>query len=343
MPRFGTITSRKVYIKWEIENFKDECSTYHNPRNYIDSPIYYLSSSNSCFLRLYLDGTEGHESFLSFYFIAYKGEFNATVSYYILDPANEKSFIKEMRRRTYVAGRSGCGHSRYVKREKLFADETLLPEGRLTIGCEITIDPEMIEDMQVQTHCSPKTSLIISQKMGQYEELFLNPIFSDVKFIVEGQEISVHKSIIAVNCSVFRVMFESQMKELDEDIVRIDDIPYQAMYELLRFIYTGKVENLDALATDILIAAGKYLMEDLKVLCENHLAERLSLENIVEMTNLSSQYNASHLKRKCINYITQHSAKITKSPLFDISKLDADTVRKIFQEMAEYKEKGTNK
>jgi len=52
-------------------------------------------------------------------------------------------------------------------------------------------------------------------------------------------------------------MFEHEMEERKHNRVAIMDVDHEVLREMLRFIYTGKVTNLEKMADDLLAAADK--------------------------------------------------------------------------------------
>lgn len=43
---------------------------------------------------------------------------------------------------------------------------------------------------------------------------------------------------------------------------------------MLRYIYIGKTRNIEIIVADLLLAASKYDIKDLKILCENELIKK---------------------------------------------------------------------
>jgi len=82
-------------------------------------------------------------------------------------------------------------------------------------------------------------------------------------------------------------MLKSGLKESKDGVVKIDDVPLHLMKEILRFVYTDKVEDMEKNAVQLLILADKYDIEDLAVVCENYLLEKLTVQNAMEMFDLS--------------------------------------------------------
>jgi speckle-type POZ protein len=102
--------------------------------------------------------------------------------------------------------------------------------------------------------------------------------FSDVILNIRGREFPAHKNILAARSEVFAAMLQHPMKEQSTNQIEIEDIEPDVLQELLRFIYTGRVQvdKLETMATGLFIAADKYLLDELKMKCENYLRNHMS-------------------------------------------------------------------
>ncbi len=74
----------------------------------------------------------------------------------------------------------------------------------------------------------------------------------------------------------------------------IQDVEPNVFQVILRFIYTGRVsstamENLTAPLMGRCRAADKYLLDQLKKECENHLIHRMSVVNCLDLIVLAIQ------------------------------------------------------
>jgi speckle-type POZ protein len=90
---------------------------------------------------------------------------------------------------------------------------------------------------------------------------------NDVIFNVGCREFTAHKIILAMKSPVFKAMFQHpSCKEVLSGQVKVEDIEPDVFQEILRFIYTGRINStaMNKMATGILPAANKYLLEDLK-------------------------------------------------------------------------------
>lgn len=76
------------------------------------------------------------------------------------------------------------------------------------------------------------------------------------------------------------------MRETVEGLVELEEDSTN-FRELLRFVYLGKVDNLGDNVNELFILADKYQIEELGSYCEKYLLTKLSLENVMEMFDLS--------------------------------------------------------
>lgn len=125
---------------------------------------------------------------------------------------------------------------------------------------------------------------------------------------------------------MFNAMFEHQMIEGKSNRVKIDDVDAEVMYEMLRFIYSGRSSGIDKIA-DLLLAAAdkvtrfelhitlfffsvfivcvclKYALDRLKALCEESLCNNMDIDNVVDTLVLADLHSASQLKSQAMDFI----------------------------------------
>ncbi len=172
-------------------------------------------------------------------------------------------------------------------------------DGSLTFHCKILTHVKSVASATnppagVAINCSNALS-------DQLEKLFNKMAFNDVKFNIGGRSFPAHKSILATRSEVFAAMFQHPMKEQSTNQIEIEDIKPEVFRELLRFIYTGRVSTatMETMAVGLLIAADKYMLNELKNECENYLLHDMSPDNCIELLLNSNLMNSSeHLKKE---------------------------------------------
>ena len=77
----------------------------------------------------------------------------------------------------------------------------------------------------------------------------------------------------------------------------------------------------EEVAIKLLDICDKYLLSELKALCEDFLSRRITLVNYVNLSNLSEQFEANVLKNAVIKFVRQNLKKIkTSGEIADLSK-----------------------
>ncbi|KAL7303896.1 hypothetical protein TKK_0004016 [Trichogramma kaykai] len=189
------------------------------------------------------------------------------------------------------------------------------PKKTTVIQCKITLSRSVptssedgsSEDMALEKPAAPGL---------KFDCLFLEETLSDVKLLTKsGKEIPAHKILLAVASPVFMATFGRERSMPAESsrssqAVDLSDVGEEVAVEMLRFVYTGEVD--DSVASDIsktaelLEAAHRYAIEGLKDKCERMLISNLSSDNVLETLRLADVYKANDLKMRAIHFV-KHS------------------------------------
>lgn len=153
--------------------------------------------------------------------------------------------------------------------------------------------------------CTGEESSASSQIFKErFERFAKSSDFSDIVIQVNDSKYPAHKLILASSSPVFDRMFSNSMKEKISGVVVIEDIRPPIFEKLLGYMYTSEIESEDYLIQEIMIASDKYEINDLKLICEKLLGEKLTSENVVTALIFAADYNADRLKKKCLRFIT---------------------------------------
>jgi speckle-type POZ protein len=199
------------------------------------------------------------------------------------------------------------------------AYDSLLSDGSLTICCEIEkrIDQNSESNnngIAVAANCVQPINGADQFTSTRMERLFEDMKFSDVTLSVLGRQFQAHKCILTSSSKVFSAMFEHQTKEKLSNHVKIEDIQPEVFNELLRFIYTGRSTSaaMETMAAQLLVAADKYLLDQLKSECEFHLLRRMSADNCIDLLLLVSDQilSADNLKQGAIDFFRRFPGEV---------------------------------
>ena len=74
--------------------------------------------------------------------------------------------------------------------------------------------------------------------------------------------------ILGARSLVFNAMFVHNMTESQEKKIDIEDLDIETVKDMLKYMYAGKIENLNTRSPRLLEAADKYQLSELKEICE---------------------------------------------------------------------------
>ncbi|XP_021963676.1 uncharacterized protein LOC110859114 [Folsomia candida] len=139
--------------------------------------------------------------------------------------------------------------------------------------------------------------LKMGTSMFNAEPFFMSEYCSDVKLKIGSTFIPGHKIVLSARSDFFNRMFSNPMRETAQGIVELED-DESHFIEILRFIYLGRVENIGDHVHDLFVLADKYQIQDLSVYAEKYLLSKLSVENVIEMFDLSHSVGKQGLLAK---------------------------------------------
>ncbi len=189
-----------------------------------------------------------------------------------------------------------------------------LSNGNLTIYLKIEV--HRTDQPQIRTGKKLTIPPGISDKdelTHDFGSLLKDGFLSNVTIVAGGKEFKAHKAILSARSPVFRAMFEHDMREAVQNQVTIEDLSPEVVQEVLTFVYTGQSPNLKGMSADLLRAADKYDLKQLKAWSERELADRLTPGNFVETLLLADQHSAMELKSVCMERFTIHAEEVVKT------------------------------
>ncbi|KAF0929763.1 hypothetical protein E2562_024451 [Oryza meyeriana var. granulata] len=100
------------------------------------------------------------------------------------------------------------------------------------------------------------------------------------------------------------VVFES---DTAGGVVRIEDMEAQVFKMLLRFVYTDSLPEMkkeeDVMCQHLLVAADRYNLDRLKLICEEKLCRYISVGTVTNMLALADQHHCGRLRTACFKFL----------------------------------------
>lgn len=313
-PLFGGIDNKQTYssklklfnnkFNWEIENFQFICQN----KKVIRSPSFVSKhSKDECYF-IEIQPTElkeDNEHLLNIRFIC------------AVDIAKFINFKISIRR--IISNECRYVHTfKNVDKEQNYweisgsalynAFGQVLPE-IVIITCEFSV---IVTD--ANTIKKPLTDFQKSNQLSEnIKSLLHEEDLKDVVFKIDDEEFTAHKIILASRSPVFAAMFKNKMNEELTSVVEIDDIKSNILQQMLNFIYTDQVEDLEESAFELIYVAEKYQLENLKSMCINSLNDNMSINSVLKTLEIAELYSVDLLKSECLQFMYENKFDIFRS------------------------------
>ena len=128
--------------------------------------------------------------------------------------------------------------------------------------------------------------------------------YADLTFKVEGDTIRAHKIILHERSEYFERMLQAKMRERQSNELVIEECRPAVFRIVIRFLYGGEVRELltQDTAQDVLMAAERFQVAQLKETVEAYLSRQLDASNARQMRELAQRANAARLERVCAHF-----------------------------------------
>lgn len=195
------------------------------------------------------------------------------------------------------------GSKKFIRRDLLLDPATgLLPGDKLTLYCELSVfgGAENTCGFSGPVVPFPVPELQLSDDFGR---LFENQKFGDIVLCARGGQLRAHKAVLAARSGVIAATLEKGEGERIPNRLDLTDVEHDVLREMLRFIYTDNAPNMEGIAGELLVAAHRYGLQRLKVMCEEALFSNLSVETAADLLALADAHSAEQLKAHVMDFV----------------------------------------
>ncbi|NP_001153347.1 roadkill-like isoform X1 [Nasonia vitripennis] len=208
---------------------------------------------------------------------------------------------------------SSQGYEKFMNRCMIEKSSSLPQGSTIRIACKINLADENVKENNLEMINANRE---LQQLSTDFEQLIDDKELNDVEFTINGKELRANRSILGKRSSVFSAMFDNVIEVKHAKKVEIIDIRHEVFLEVLRYIYSGKVNGIDTIVDELLAAADKYSLDGLKLMCERSLSSNTNADNVLNNLRLANQYSFNSLKEKAIKFIITQAVDIVDKPEF---------------------------
>ncbi|GJN04923.1 hypothetical protein PR202_ga22507 [Eleusine coracana subsp. coracana] len=192
----------------------------------------------------------------------------------------------------------------------------------IRIRCDITV--LNLKETNNEDGSASKFIVVPPPDMQQHlGHLLLTGEGADLKLEVDGETFFAHKSILAARSPVFRAELFGHMKENTQVSIGIEGIQAKVFKAFLHFIYNDALPEMEdgseAMSQHLLVAADRYDLERLKLICQDQLCKYIDASLVGEILSLADLHSCDGLKKACFEFLKSRSnlKAVAKTDGFD--------------------------
>ncbi|CAL4916704.1 unnamed protein product [Urochloa decumbens] len=311
----GTVTGHHLLHIDCYSQTKEELPT----GEFIDS-CPFSAGGRSWYIKYYPNGVESSVAdFISIYLCLEQSVtqyVKARVRFSLLDQAGEPvpSHSHTTKIHGFCATAPNFGYRYFIKRALLEESEHLKDDS-FTIRCDVTVTMKLRAEKR--RPASPLVVVPPSNLHRNFGDLLASEDGADVTFQVASKRFKAHRCVLAARSPVFKAEVLGTMKEsTSREAIRVDDMDEQVFRALLNFVYTDALPDFQdmeeheqaAMAQHLLVAADRYNLERLKLICEDRLCSHIDTASAATILALAEQHCCPGLKEACFGFLSSPSA-----------------------------------
>ncbi|KAI4979735.1 hypothetical protein ZWY2020_016488 [Hordeum vulgare] len=208
------------------------------------------------------------------------------------------------------------GTSKFVSKANLAASGCL-KDDCLVIKCTVEVPGLMDNRQEVEDN----DSVIVppSDLSKDLSNLLDSGLKTDLTVRIGWfKRFKVHACVLAARSPVFRAQLCGAMMESRESSIRVKDMDAKVLEILLHYMYNDRLpESMDEateettnMAQHLLVAADRYGIGRLKLMCESRLSKALDVNTVGFTLDLAEQYHCQQLKDCCLRFMTTDGGRL---------------------------------
>ncbi|KAL6654208.1 hypothetical protein ACP70R_007673 [Stipagrostis hirtigluma subsp. patula] len=243
------------------------------------------------FIRYYPDGDDStNAGWISLYlYLQHSNASNveASFKFSLLDEMGEPvpSYSRSSSEISFKTSEPGWGYEKFIDKKSL-EESTYLKDDCFHVRCDFTVSKEITTEAITQYVVVPPPDM--HEHLGR---LLSSKERADVRFEAE----------------LFGPMRENTMAN-----IRIDGMEARVFKAVLDFFYTDMLPEIEkddmvVMAQHLLVAADRYNLERLKLICEDKLCNLIDTSTVATTLTLAEQHGCLGLKQACFNFLKSPS------------------------------------
>ena len=175
----------------------------------------------------------------------------------------------------------------------------------IEIKCEMELVQLIPQSPEIQGELFIEPNLKDFGCQAQMKKLLESETLSDFKIICQDRTFPVHKFALAARSEVFKAMLSLDTIENRDNEIHITDMNSDIVWKMIRFVYSDEFDEDNTVeeTLELLVAADKYYLHLLKMMCAASLEKNLSKENAELILLVAKTFRLEILERTARDFI----------------------------------------
>jgi hypothetical protein len=212
-------------------------------------------------------------------------------------------------------------------------------------------------DASFVLHVPAPTTALPSTHVTDLGKLLKVPQFADVVFVVAGERIRAHRSLLSARSEHFESLFSSGTLETQSVVVRasagpggagvdggggasavevqIPDCSAEAFRRFLKWVYTDELEVDEATVVDVLLQSDCYCLSELREKCAKAAVPLVCMSNIGRVVFAAERVQGGMglLQDACRDFVLEHLDELEGTPAYDRLLDDRDFMARMLKQL----------
>ena len=184
-----------------------------------------------------------------------------------------------------------------------------------SIRLEMSVDQEL---ESISAGCNSILPANYSHGGYNFTELLENELFSDMIVSIKNQNIHAHRAILAAASPLWMEQFQVNKNNIEPQYVLFNNVDPNIFRKALRFIYTGKIDDIESSAKAILLLASEEKIQPLANICEATICRSINKTNVVDVLAFAEEHKFKALEEQASHFIVAHAPEVVDTSAFKL-------------------------
>ncbi|CAL4983190.1 unnamed protein product [Urochloa decumbens] len=220
---------------------------------------------------------------------------------------------------SFFKGSLSMGSYQFIK-AKVLEQSAYLCKDSFRVRIDITVLKETARYQEEATAAPPTATRFVEVPPRNIDRhlshLLLSGEGADITFEVGEETVLAHRNILSARSPVFKTeLFGPARGNNAMVFVWVEGIEAKVFRAMLHFVYTDSLpaevednnETFKAMAWGLLVAADRYGVERLKLICEDKLCDCIDVSTAGKVMALAERHDCHGLKKACMEFLMSGS------------------------------------